>query len=46
MERHMGAGPRVLYKKMDSTLRGHVGAELAAVPPRVARLDPANVLRS
>src|SRR5581483_7936605 len=25
------AGPAVLYKKMDSTARGHVGAELAGV---------------
>ncbi|HET7826367.1 MAG TPA: four-carbon acid sugar kinase family protein [Anaeromyxobacter sp.] len=29
-ERASALGPRILYKKIDSTLRGHVGAELAA----------------
>jgi D-threonate/D-erythronate kinase len=32
--------PRVLYKKMDSPLRGHVGAELAAVLRVWRSLDP------
>lgn len=32
--------PRVLYKKMDSTLRGHVGAELAAALGAWRGLDP------
>jgi D-threonate/D-erythronate kinase len=38
---HGGRRPRVLYKKMDSTLRGHVGAELAAVLRVWRGLDPA-----
>ncbi|GAC1336960.1 MAG: four-carbon acid sugar kinase family protein [Myxococcales bacterium] len=29
--RALGAGARVVYKKIDSTLRGHVGAEVAAL---------------
>jgi D-threonate/D-erythronate kinase len=35
------ATPRVLYKKMDSTLRGNVGAELAAALGAWRGLDPA-----
>jgi D-threonate/D-erythronate kinase len=35
------AGPRVLYKKMDSTLRGHIGSELAAALGAWRRTDPA-----
>jgi uncharacterized protein YgbK (DUF1537 family) len=38
-------GPPVLYKKIDSTLRGHIGAELKALlemyPERMALLTPA-----
>jgi 4-hydroxythreonine-4-phosphate dehydrogenase len=35
------ARPRALYKKMDSTLRGHVGVELAAALGVWRDLDPA-----
>jgi uncharacterized protein YgbK (DUF1537 family) len=34
--------PRALYKKMDSTLRGHVGPELAAALHAWRNLDPAH----
>jgi len=41
-ERARRGRPRVLYKKMDSTLRGHVGPELAAALDAWRSLDPAH----
>src|SRR5215208_212421 len=44
---HIARGASVVYKKLDSTLRGNVAAELvAAVPSSLPRFQPPGVPRS